>query len=476
MKNTAHVPTPEASSASNVSGESYSAILRYFYPEFITSLILYSVLNLLDIYFIAQLNVASTYTTLGVTNTLFHFITKIAEGLSVGMVVVCGQYNGVHKYKHVGRAVTDSFWATCVIGGCIASLLYGGAYIIYGFYDVPQEMIELGVPFLRLRAVGVFFHFVYFALIGFLRGIKNTKVPMIFSVIGAVVFIFFDYALVFGKFGFAALEFQGSALASVIQYLVMFIGAFVYVFIEKEHSKYAIKLFTRVRWHNVRDLVHMSWPVVIDKASLAASQIWLTKLMAGVAKANSCVGGATVLESFVAIKDIERFSILPAIALAQVVTFLVSNDYLLQRWHSIKNTIKKTLLLSCSMVFGLFFIFYVSSGKILYVMGKQNVLTPFVVKLLPLVSILVFFDLLQLILSAALRGAGDVKTVMWVRLVVCGSFIPASWVVSFLHFNSSYLQFISIYGSLYVANALMSLLYVYRFKSGAWKKQSIEGS
>lgn len=459
--------------ASNVGGESYRAILRYFYPEFVTSLILYSVLNLLDIYFISQLNVASTYTTLGVTNTLFHFITKVAEGLSVGMVIVCGQYNGVHNYKHVGRAVTDSFWATCVIGGCIASLLYGGASIIYRFYEVPQEILVLGVPFLRLRAVGVFFHFVYFALVGFLRGIKNTKVPMIFSVIGACVFVFFDYVLIFGKCGFKALEFQGSALASVLQYLVMFFCAFIYIFINKEHSKYAITLFTRVRWHNVRDLVHMSWPVVIDKASLAASQIWLTKLMAGVAKANSCVGGATLLGSFVAIKDIERFSILPAVALAQVVTFLVSNDYLLQRWQTIKNNIIKTLILSCVMVFSIFFIFYVSSGKILWLLGKENVLTPFVVQMLPLVSILVFFDLLQLVLSAALRGAGDVKSVMWVRLGVCAMFIPASWIVSLMHFSSSYQQFVSIYGSLYVANALMSLLYIYRFKSGAWKKQAI---
>ena len=55
-------------------GESYRKILRYFFPEFITGLVLYSFLYLLDAYFIADFKSTSMYTTLGVTNTMFHLV------------------------------------------------------------------------------------------------------------------------------------------------------------------------------------------------------------------------------------------------------------------------------------------------------------------------------------------------------------------------------------------------------------------
>ena len=58
-------------------GVSYNRIIRYFIPEFITALVLYSLLYLLDAWFIADLKSTSMFATLGVTNTLLHFIVKV---------------------------------------------------------------------------------------------------------------------------------------------------------------------------------------------------------------------------------------------------------------------------------------------------------------------------------------------------------------------------------------------------------------
>ena len=58
---------------------------------------------MIDYRFIAHTNVPLSNATQAVTNTLFHFITKVAEGFSVGMVIICGQYNGAHQYHRTGR-------------------------------------------------------------------------------------------------------------------------------------------------------------------------------------------------------------------------------------------------------------------------------------------------------------------------------------------------------------------------------------
>lgn len=457
-------------------GESYSTLWGYFYPEFITAFLLYTALTLIDSHFIAALGNSSAYATLGVTDTLVHFITKIADGFSVGMVVLCGQHNGIEAYHKTGKTVTDAFWITMILGALIAISLYLGAFAIYAFYGVPQEMVELGVPFLRLRAVGVFFTFIYFSLLGFLRGIKNTKVPMLLFVIGAGVFLFFDYVLIFGTWGFPRMGFQGSALAYVIQYSVMLVGALWYVCRSVENRKYALQFFSPIRWATLKSLLCLSWPVMIDKASFALCYIWLAKMVACMAKGSPALVSCSVLPTYSFMKLALQVSILPGIAFAQVITFLVSNDYKAQRWQRIKHNITRVLVISTVLVSCLLLSLLMWPHFFLAFFDKGNSFTDFAAAAVPFMAVLVFFDLIQIILSAALRGAAQMKTVMVVRMLVTGLyFIPTSYLISLLPIDNLLIKFILIYGSLYVGNAIMSIIYLRRFKSEEWKNQSLKG-
>ncbi|MFI5332979.1 MAG: MATE family efflux transporter [Candidatus Babeliales bacterium] len=201
-------------------GESYNRIIRYFIPEFITAFLLYSLPFLLDAYFIGHLKSTTTYGTLGATNNLIHFIIKLSEGFAVSTVILSGRFSGMGEFKQSGKILRDSFWVTFILGFFIATTLYFGAHWIYTLY-VPEEMVAIGVPFLRLRAISIFLMFISLAFVGFLRGVKNTKFPMFAFIAGITVFIFFDYALIFGEFGFSPMGLQGSAIASILQYAVM---------------------------------------------------------------------------------------------------------------------------------------------------------------------------------------------------------------------------------------------------------------
>jgi len=447
-------------------GEKYGKILRYFFPEFITALVLYSLLYLLDAAFVAHLKSTSMYATLGITNTMLHFIVKFAEGISVGTIVLCGRFNGAGKQKDVGESLTNSFWITVLSGLAISSLLYFGAYWIYYFYRVPADMIELGVPFLRLRALGIFFMFIYFSFIGFMRGIKNTKTPMKIFSIGAIFFIFFDYVLIFGEFGFPKMGLQGSATASVIQYGVMLLLAGWTVFTRQKYKKYGIQLFAIFRsLSKVTTLLKLSWPVMLDKSTMALAYIWLGAMIAPM--------GKYALASFAVVKDLERFAFLPAVAFAQIITLLVSNDFGRQNWTGIKTNIKKIIFMASIMVFSILLIISIWPCYFVRFFDKKGDFTALSAQVIPILSVLVFFDLLQLILSGAMRGSANVKMVMVTRLLVClGYFAPVSYILSQIDFGSQALKFILIYGSFYVGSAIMSLIYIRCFRSSEWQKQN----
>ncbi|MBA2306638.1 polysaccharide biosynthesis C-terminal domain-containing protein, partial [Candidatus Dependentiae bacterium] len=325
-------------------------LFSYFLPELITAWLLYIALEIIDFRFIACTDTVSCSTTLVISNSLLHLITKVAEGFSVGMVILCGQHNGAHDYPTTGKILTTGIWVTTFIGAVIACGIYIYAPAIYAFYEVPDTIITLGVPFLRIRVIGVFFSFIYFVLIGFLRGIKNTKAPMFLFLLGACVFLFFDYALIFGAWGFPALGLTGSALATVFQYGSMLLGALVYILYNRAHEKYKISLLCSPAWTHVQSLLRISCPVMIDKASIAFCPTWLTKLVGSTARMTNSSVSHLMLESYTVLRTMERVGILPAVAFSQVITFLISNDYKVHHFGTIRRNIRLVLLCATLLV------------------------------------------------------------------------------------------------------------------------------
>ena len=445
-------------------GERYSTIVRFLLPEYITSLIIYSMPFWIDSYFIGQLESTVAYAALGSTNNLVHLLIKIAEAFSIGTVIIAGGQNGRNDYHGAGRTIRDSFWITFALGLFFSTALFFGAQSIYLWYGVPHAVAQRGVPFLQLRAIGIFFTFISLAFIGFLRGVKNTRAPMKTFIFGALVFLFFDYVLIFGKCGFPRLGLYGSAWASLFQYVAISVILLGYILWNKKYYKYAINLFSILKEKSyVSHLASVSWPVILDKATMAMSYIWLGKMIAPM--------GTSCIATFCVIKDIERFAFLPAIACAQVITFLVSNDRGARNWLAISENIKRVVVIAFFTVFFLLFLFSLHIEKIVYFFDRQREFTELVVYAFPIVSILVIFDLLQLILSGALRGAGNVKTVMLVRFAVCfGYFMPVSYMLTKMPIQDEAIKFIAIYGSFYLGSGIMSIAYMYRFRSENWNK------
>lgn len=452
----------------SVHGESYNRILRYLTPEFVTALLLTSLPFWIDAYFISHLKSTATYATLGVTGNLIHFLIKAAEAFSVGTVILSGQFNGRGDYKEAGYVLRDSVVVTFFLGLIFALALFFGADAIYQWYGVSDAMRMVGIPFLRLRALSVFFTFTSMAFVGFLRGIKNTKIPMIVFIGGAILFVFADYIFIFGKCGLSPMGLQGSALASIVQYASMLVGIVVYVLYTKHTRRYGLRFIEGIfSWRYVFHLFYVSWPIILDKATMAFGYIWLSKIF--------CSMGTNTAASYCVVKDMERFSILPAIAGAQVITFLVSNDCGVQNWNGVKENIKKMLFLTTCMTIAILGFFSCNPKMIIALFDRTGDFIDFAAAVFPVISFLSLFDVLQIILAGALRGSGNVYTVMFVRLAITlGYFVPISYCISIMTFNDQVLKFILVYGAYYIGNALMSLIYIAKFRSEEWKLPSLK--
>jgi len=168
----------------------------------------------------------------------------------------------------------------------------------------------------------------------------------------------------------------------------------------------------------------------------------------------------------------ERIAFLPAISLAVVITFLVSNHIGNGNNAAARSIIKKTLYLGGGMVLVSLIIMSLNAHSFAHLFDPENKFTDFSAFAFPFVSIFVLFDFIQLILCGTLRGSGDVKGVMLIRVIASYIFFyPLVTFISWLSIPNPLLKFILIYGSFYVHSGFIGLLCIARLK-GKWFKSN----
>jgi len=194
--------------------------------------------------------------------------------------------------------------------------------------------------------------------------------------------------------------------------------------------------------------------------------VWLNKLVAGMGK------GA--IASFEAVKNLERFAFLPAVAFATIIVFLVSNRLGKEDPEGANANIKKVLLLTSVMVVLSLLVVGLKVEFFSGLFDKTGKFSHIVNASFPFISILVIFDFIQLILAGALRGSGDVKTVMVIRVLSCTLFLtPLAYIFSILPIQSVPLKFGLIYSSFYMNTVVMGIFFMKRIMGKKWQKMKI---
>ena len=448
-------------------GEPIKDILFYWLPEVITSMVLVALPPIIDSYIVSNSQSITSYGALAMTASFIHTLIKMAEAIPVAAIAIIGRHNGAKEFNKCGEGLGNTFWTTLITGFVIFATIAIFSVPIFHWLGVPENMVYVGAKFLTLRSSSILFVFTFFSFVGFMRAVKNTKTPMIINMIGVATFIFFEYALVLGNLGFPKLNLNGAALATIIQYAVMNVIALGYILLNKEYKKYFSKVFFMVfQPKKMLKILNLSWPIIIDKIVFAFSYIWLSKMIATM--------GTVSIASFDVVKNLERFAFIPAVAFAQIITFLVSNRLGAQDAEGASANIKKVLVLTGLTLGTALIILCVNAKFFVSFFDPNNEFSHFASVVLPPISLLVIFDFVQVILAGALRGAGDVRTVMLGRLFPCLLFFwPVSYLISTITWLNPTVKFVLIYGTHYLNTGIMGIIFLYRVISHKWQKKEI---
>jgi MATE family multidrug resistance protein len=361
-----------------------------------------------------------------------------------------------------------------VHGGIIISLLCYPFILFFGEFfaslyfewtGVSQKQKELATLYFNIMNTGDLFVLMNIIFASFFSGIGKTSVIMKVNLFGMIVNFPLSYTLI--KWAEAESSFtpiEGAALGSILSSLLMCV-IFSMVFLQKEYKEdFGTNLYLKWNSQLVAKLIHFGSATGFEMTLVFATFSTFVALFHSYG-ANEALSATIVL-------NWEIVAFLPTFGVSIGLMSLVGKYMGAGELENAKRSIISATLLSLGTMLFACFIFITQTEYLIHIfLPDKNTVTystimPLASTMLKLICFYCLANGVNLVLSGALRAAGDTKAVMYIALI-------GDWAMLFIAY-----YMIKIKGfdptftwGVFSANLFFqTILLGIRFSQGQWKK------
>lgn len=445
----------------------YHEVLRVCFP-LVMSMSATTIMEFTDRVFLSNYSIdaISAVAPAGITAYLF---MAFLGGIAGYSQVFIAQYHGAGKNSRIGSTLWQAIYFSMFAGFIFFLLAWIAAVPIFTLAGHPPEIIKLEVVYFNILCRGAVLHVLMNALAAFFAGRGLTRPVMIFHIMGMLVNIPLDYALIYGSWGCPELGVRGAALDTVAAWLLISSLLAGWTFTSENIRRFKLletwrldrKLFLRLLKFGIPGSLQFTLDILaftvfllligrIGKLELAATNIVIS---------------------------VNALAFMPSMGVSQGISALVGQALgraapRLAKYHTWSSI---HLLLAYILCIDLIFIFFPEQVLRLFIpAGHSPALYQQILHtgttLLRIVSAYLFFDALYMVFSGVLKGAGDTRFMMW--SVSFASFffmiVPVYCGITYFHFTVEQ----AWYCVLFFVGALFTIV-SFRYLQGKWQKMLV---
>lgn len=191
-------------------GNIWKQLVWFAVPFFISNLI-QSLYSLIDLIILGHFGGTNSISAANIGGQVLVILTNLAAGLSGGGTVMLGNYLGSKRKDKINGAISTLFITLTVMAAAFMVLLFILKQTLLRLLDTPEEAFSQAEQYLFICTLGLLFIYGYNALSAIMRGLGDSRTPMIFVMIACVINIILDLVLVAG----CHLGAGGAAVATV---------------------------------------------------------------------------------------------------------------------------------------------------------------------------------------------------------------------------------------------------------------------
>lgn len=176
----------------------------------------------------------------GITGVYYLVFALVGNGLNSGLQALIARRAGENRPEEIGKMFTQSIWIALLFA--IANILItfiAGPYFLSAVLH-NSRIQEEAAMFIRIRILGLPFLYLFQMGNALLVGTNNSRYMKYGFIAEAVLNIFLDYGLIYGKFGLPQLGFNGAAIASVFAEATGALVVFIIIFLKKFHHRFSL--------------------------------------------------------------------------------------------------------------------------------------------------------------------------------------------------------------------------------------------
>jgi len=392
---------------------------------------------------------------IGASFPVIFVLISFIIGLAMGSTIIISQYFGARQYENIQKTV-DTMMIT-LLGASVLVTIVG--FLLSGFIfnilKLPKEILPQATLFLQIYLGGIVVFFGYNGVAAILRGLGDSKTPLVFLIISTIVNIILVYVFViFFHWGIA-----GAAIATIIAQGGAFITSVIYL--NRTHEIIEIRLFKLQFDREIfMKSVKIGLPSGLQQTFVALGMMALFRIV------NEF--GTDVVAAYSVAGRIDSFAMLPAMNFSAALSTFVGQNLGAQKPERVKKGFESTLLMTSIVSITVTLAVILFSHQFMAMFTKDVNVIELGQKYLIIVSSFYILFTTMFITAGVMRGAGDTLIPMLLTLVSLWVIrIPVSWMLSKNYGVEGIWWGIPI---AWAVGAVFSYLY---YKTGRWKKKSI---
>jgi len=337
--------------------------------------------------------------------------------------------------------------------------------LVIGVYALPlvrlmapsPELLEPTALYLRIELLGGLPALLNLTMVGFFRGLGDTRTPLVVVLVVEILNILLDLLLIFGMAGCPRLGIAGAALATVSAGTIgtaIYLGLFLH---RGRREGFLVQPRLPFDRHSCWRLLRVSWPIGAQGALEMGAWTLFTALIAR-------LGAAEAAAHTIAIR-VTSLSYMAGYGLCVAVTTLVGQYLGAQNRAAARRSMMSCLVLVIGLMGSLGIGFFIGRYPLVQLFTHDEAVVALGVRVLLCVALLQAFDGINLIAMGVLRGAGQTRWPMLVGLLLnWGVFVPSAALAIFAWPGGLMGGWIAALGTV----VLLGLVMLYRVLRGAW--------
>ena len=292
-----------------------SALLRLAVPIILGN-VLQTGYQLTDAFWVGRLGGAAV-AAVAVSFPITFLVIALGAGLAIAGATLSAQYMGAGRQDMVNHVAAQTMLMVAITSVIMGAAGYVLSPYLLELIGVAPDVYHGALGFMRVSFVGIIFVFLYGMFQALMRGVGETRMPLII-VLGTVILNFlFDPLFIFGWGWIPAQGVMGAALATLAtQGLAAVLGMIIFL-----RGRHGIQLGWRDFWPDpqyIKRAFFLGLPGSIELSTRGLGPLLMTFLVTGF--------GTVTLAAYGIGSNILQFIVIPAMGLSMAVSTLVSQN------------------------------------------------------------------------------------------------------------------------------------------------------